>query len=78
MSEITEKVLKDRIKVLEVELEKVIVQIDKATQISISMQGGLIELKKLLEALEANKKLEVKKELEAKREQEKTRLEKRK
>lgn len=47
--EITQKVVIDRIKVLEAEIKKVSDQIAYLAKMRVSMQGGVIELKKLLE-----------------------------
>jgi len=49
MKKIDESSIKKRIKELEAKIEQADVQIQQATRIKISMQGGIIELKKLLE-----------------------------
>jgi len=42
--------IEKRIKELEADMQKANLQIEQATRMKISMQGGIIELKKLLEA----------------------------
>lgn len=55
--EITQKIIIDRIKVLEAEIEKVSDQVAYLAKMRVSMQGGVIELKKLLKGAkgESNK-----------------------
>lgn len=49
MKKLDENSIKKRIKELEADIGKANLQIEEATRIKISMQGGIIELKKLLE-----------------------------
>jgi len=52
MKKVDEESIKKRIKKLEADIEKANLQIEEATRMKISMQGGIIELKKLLEQME--------------------------
>lgn len=49
MKKLDEKSIKKRIKELEAKIEQADAQIEQASRVRISMQGGIIELKKLLE-----------------------------
>lgn len=49
MTDKEKEVIKKRIRELEANIEKANLQIENASRIRISMQGGIIELKKLLD-----------------------------
>lgn len=49
MKTIDRALIEKRIKELEADIQKANLQIEQATRIKISMEGGIIELKKLLE-----------------------------
>lgn len=53
--EVLEELLKKRIEFLESEIAKIHDETQKAIVIRISMQGGIIELKKLLDSIEKTK-----------------------
>lgn len=55
--ELLEELLKKRIRFLESEIAKIDVGAQKNTMIKVSMQGGIIELKKLLNSVEKTKAL---------------------
>lgn len=48
MKTIDRALIEKRIKELEADIQKANLQIEQATRIKLSMQGGIIELKKLL------------------------------